>query len=275
MDNLITAGELAKLTRTTKRTIIWYTQQGVLKPVKTAANGYRYYSERQILDYQMILLLRTLGVSLAEIRDYLLKKGNLSSLFNEKKQQIGREIDNLQYKLRSVEGYLNNLNINGTMVKPEIKILQPFEIYYIEKTGAYSQIGNYCDELVAMFEKPNRQYPQDKRLLNHFTTLSVFLDSGYNPRKCKMLIAVLSKPGMRVKNKYNNIVKKKIFAPGKVITYTFNGPGEMLSFFWKELEKYCRLNNIKIRTDTPDFEIYRKVNTDPSRQFFEIYLPIN
>jgi hypothetical protein len=34
------------------------------------------------------------------------------------------------------------------------------------------------------------------------------------------------------------------------------------------------LPQIKIRKDIPDFEIYREVNPDITKQFFEICLPI-
>ena len=77
-----------------------------------------------------------------------------------------------------------------------------------------------------------------------------------------------------MKPEYKNFVKYLKFNPGKVLTYTHNGSGSLLSLFWKELEKYCRLNNFKIRHDVSYFEIYRQVNSDVTRQFFEIYLPI-
>lgn len=272
MDNLITAGELAKLASTTKRTIIWYTEQGVLKPVRIMDNGYRYYNESQVLEYQMILLLRTLNVSLSEIKDYLSKKGKITDLFNEKKQQIRQEIDNLQYKLKSVEGYLDNLKGNGTMVDPKIINMEPFEVYYIDKVGSYAEIGRFCTELISMFEVLPAHHTAEPSL---FTTLAIFPDPTYQPRKCKMKIGVLAKPYIKIKSIYNSVVNKMLFAPGKVITYTFNGSGNNLSLFWKELEKYCRLHHIKARTDTPDFEIYRTVHPDPAKQFFEIYLPVS
>jgi DNA-binding transcriptional MerR regulator len=265
MDNLITAGELAKLAYTTKRTIIWYSKLGLLEPVKIAPNGYRLYNESQVLEYQMILLMRTLGVSLTEIKSYLSKKGQLSGLFDEKKEEIKQEINSLQFKLNVVESCLNNINDNGTMVKPVvISNFKPLEIYYIEKTGPYSKIGQYCEELYNMFSKYGINW----------VTLTVFMDTGYQPKKCKMKIGVIANPSMMIKAEYKNTVNKMELTPGKVISYTHNGSGDLLSLFWKELEKYCRLHKIKVNYDIPDFEIYRSVNTDPSKQFFEIYLPI-
>ena len=101
MDNLITAGELAKLASTTKRTILFYDEKGVLKPVKVNSSKYRFYLERQILDYQMILLLSTLGVSLGEMKQYLNKKGNLVQLFDDKKVLIRKQVKLLEFNLKN------------------------------------------------------------------------------------------------------------------------------------------------------------------------------
>jgi predicted transcriptional regulator YdeE len=113
-----------------------------------------------------------------------------------------------------------------------------------------------------------------KNKTKEFTTLAIFEDPTYQPKKSKIKIAVIVNKEMKVDEKYKKIVKYMQFDPGKVITYTHNGSGSLLSLFWKELEKYCRLNNIKVRNNVPDFEIYRVVNEDVSKQFFEIYLPI-
>lgn len=264
MDNLITAGELAKLATTTKRTIHFYDEKGVLKPVRISGANYRYYQERQILDYQRILLLSTLGVSLDEIKKYLGKKGNLANLFDDKKELIEKEIRMLEFNLQNLITFQRNLKVNGTMVNPEVKVLPSFGVYYIQKEGSYAMIGRYCEELSNMF-----LYQGD-----NITTLAIFEQQGYRPTKSRMKIAVLAAKGMKVKEGFKNIVHYMEFDPGKVLTYTHNGSGSLLSLFWKELEKYCLLNKITIRKEVPDFEIYRKVNPDHTKQFFEIYLPI-
>jgi len=264
MENYITAGELAKLAGTTKRTIHFYDERGVLKPVRINSKGYRFYTESQVLDYQKILLLTTLGVSLDEIGKYLKSKGTLTELFEEKQTQIEKEINALQFGLNSLKRFTENIKTNGSMVDPKIITLAPFDIYYIEKTGPYIKIADYCQELGYMFEKKGSE----------FVTLAIFENPTYQPKKSKIKIGVLKKTGMKVKVQYVDVVKKMSFNPGRVIIYTHNGSGNLLSLFWKELEKYCKTKKIEVRKDVPDFEIYRKVDNDPSQQFFEIYLPI-
>lgn len=265
MDKYITAGELAKLAATTKRTIQFYDEKDVLKPTRINSKKYRLYKESQVLDYQMILLLTTLGVSLDEIKIYLRQRGKLPQLFNDKKTLIQKQIDELQFNLNNLNKFMSNLKANRTMVDPQIKTLTPFDIYYIEKIGSYSKIGEYCLELAGMFD--------DKG--DNFTTLAIFEDPTYQPKKSRIKVAALASEKMVIKDEYKDAVKRVIFAPGKVITYTHNGSGSLLSLFWKELEKYCKLNNIAVRKDIPDFEIYKIVNEDITKQFFEIYLPIN
>jgi len=176
MDNLITAGELAKLASTTKRTIHFYDEKGVLKPVKVNSANYRYYLESQILDFQRILLLSTLGVSLDEMKKYLRKNGDLAKLFDDKKELIEKEIRLLEFNLQSLTKFQANLKANGTMVNPVIKVMAPFSIYFIEKEGAYAKIGQYCEELSKMFENMN----------SDFTTLAIFEEQGYRPKKSKI-----------------------------------------------------------------------------------------
>ena len=264
MDNYITAGILAQLASTTKRTILFYDQKDVLKPVKVNNVKYRFYLERQVLDYQRILLLSTFGVSLREMKRYLRNNGDLTKLFDDKKELIEKEIRLLEFNLQTLIKIHRNLKANGTMVNPEVKFLQAFGVYYIEREGPYAQIGQYCDQVSKMFEKRS----------NDFTTLAIFEEQGYRPKKSRIKIGALAKKGMEVKEEFKDKVKYIEFNPGKVLTYTHNGSGSLLSLFWKELEKYCDLHKITIRKNTPDFEIYRKVNADSTKQFFEIYLPI-
>lgn len=264
MNKYITAGELAKLASTTKRTIHFYDEKGVLKPVFVNSKKYRCYEEQQVLDYQIILLLTTLGISLDEIKSYLKQRGKLPQLFNAKKVLIQKQINELQFNLTNLNKFLANLKTNGTLINPQIKTLSLFGVYYIEKVGPYAKIDDYCKELLEMFEGKT----------NNITTLAIFEDPTFQPKNSKIKIGVLANEKLIIKDQFKNVINYLKFKPGKVITYTHNGSGSILSLFWKELEKYCKLNNFQIRKNVPDFEIYRKVNQDITKQYFEIYLPI-
>lgn len=368
---LVTSGELARLANTTKRTIHHYANMGILRPIRTNSKGYRFYEERQVLDFQMILLLTTLGVPLGDIKRFLRSgKKKLPELFGRKQTDIGRQIRELQFHFANLEQYQKNLQTNGTLVAPKIITLKPFGVYYIERVGAYAQIEKFCEELKGMFEPttyPNSSHLRGGRLSRSkasshtrcgvasnatilpeagltpgvedgdLTTLAIFHNPTYQPKKSPIWIGVLANPRspasltsevksastsevqypqklripptsevegslqgetsevklsnsflrgggassgrhlgskIKVKPEFQNQVKFLTFAPGKVITYTHHGAGKLLSLFWKELEKYCELNKLKVRKNVPDFEIYRKPDSDPTHQLFEIYLPV-
>lgn len=59
--------EVSEMSGVTSRTLRHYDSIGLLEPAHVGPNGYRYYEEEQLLRLQQILVLRQLGVGLAEI----------------------------------------------------------------------------------------------------------------------------------------------------------------------------------------------------------------
>jgi DNA-binding transcriptional MerR regulator len=62
--------EAAKLSGTTKKAIEYYCLKGLLKP-EASENGYREFSQEDVVCLKKISLLRSLGVSVEEIRELL------------------------------------------------------------------------------------------------------------------------------------------------------------------------------------------------------------
>ena len=259
----ITAGEFAKLASTTKRTIIWYDEMDILRPNRVDAKGYRYYLPEQILDFQAILLLRKLGFSLEEIKEYLSEGKGIKSLFKVKKQEIQEEIEKLQNSLKDLDSYYTNLDANGLLIKPEVKQVNSFDIFYIEKEGSYYNIKDYDEELYSYFSK----IPKGSIFL------TLFLEEGYRPVKSKMKIAVVAHEGMTIKDEFIEKVKSEKVPTYMALSYIHNGSGSLLSLLWKEVEKYAKKNNYMENKNLPfvDIEYYysKGLNTE-----FEINLPI-
>lgn len=59
--------QVARVSGVTARTLRYYDEIGLLRPVRVGSNGYRYYEREQLLRLQQILLLRELGLDLATI----------------------------------------------------------------------------------------------------------------------------------------------------------------------------------------------------------------
>lgn len=61
--------DVARMSGVTSRTLRHYDDIGLLEPAYVGANGYRYYEDAQLLRLQQILVLRELGLGLAEIAE--------------------------------------------------------------------------------------------------------------------------------------------------------------------------------------------------------------
>ncbi|MFE1171114.1 MerR family transcriptional regulator [Streptomyces sp. NPDC058773] len=59
--------EVARMSGVTARTLRHYDAIGLLPPARIGANGHRYYTARQLLVLQQILVLRAVGLGLPEI----------------------------------------------------------------------------------------------------------------------------------------------------------------------------------------------------------------
>ena len=94
----LTVSEFAKLHNVNKRTLHYYDSIHLFSPQKTGKNGYRYYTYLQSAEFEIILALRELGMSLDEIRDYQKHKTHdaLEKILEEKTREIDERIQQLQ-----------------------------------------------------------------------------------------------------------------------------------------------------------------------------------
>lgn len=68
LDKKITLGSFAKLHNVNKKTLIYYDEIGLFSPNMVADNGYRYYDFKQNFTFSIINMLRSMKVSLSDIK---------------------------------------------------------------------------------------------------------------------------------------------------------------------------------------------------------------
>ena len=68
------SGEFAKLANVTQRTLRYYDKIGLLKPSLIMENGYRKYSDDDLIQLQKIVFYKQLGFSLEEIFPMILNE---------------------------------------------------------------------------------------------------------------------------------------------------------------------------------------------------------
>lgn len=96
--NLFTTGEFADLCGVKKQTLFHYDDIGLLKPEYRRKNNYRYYSVQQLEVFNVIDMLKEIGMSLAEIKTFLQFKTskNAIELLSEKEKVVKMKIKKMQ-----------------------------------------------------------------------------------------------------------------------------------------------------------------------------------
>ncbi|MFI8711285.1 MerR family transcriptional regulator [Brevibacillus brevis] len=104
-----TTGEFARLCRVNKQTLFYYDDIGLMSPDIKNEKGYRFYSYRQFELFNVIELLKEVGMPLKEIKPFLENKTpeNFVSLLEDKASTIQRKIQNLQQIQQMIETKLS------------------------------------------------------------------------------------------------------------------------------------------------------------------------
>ena len=105
-EELISIGKMAELNRVSVPTLRLYDEKGLLKPRYTdPQTGYRYYSIDQNARLDMIVYMKELGMSLAQIAQALEKEdiSLIEELLSRKNEQIHQQIRQLKAQHDAVE----------------------------------------------------------------------------------------------------------------------------------------------------------------------------
>lgn len=106
-DNLYySTGEFAKKARVSIRTIRYYDKQGILKPSFINDTGYRFYTDSDFGNLQIILCLKSLGFSLEEITDITGNNNASNYIMNSFELQlklVRRKIEQLQLMEQTIQ----------------------------------------------------------------------------------------------------------------------------------------------------------------------------
>jgi DNA-binding transcriptional MerR regulator len=95
---MLTISKLAKRFGLSRATVLYYEREGLLEPASRAANGYRYYGDREVERLQQIAGFRSYGVPVRDIRELLAKKGDQAheQILRKRFAQMESEIQDLR-----------------------------------------------------------------------------------------------------------------------------------------------------------------------------------
>ena len=101
--------QVARMSGVTSRTLRHYDEIGLLPPAEIGGNGYRYYETGELLRLQQILLLRQLGLGLAEIKEILGRGTDPVIALREHLKRLLAERDRLETLAHTIERTIGEL----------------------------------------------------------------------------------------------------------------------------------------------------------------------
>jgi effector-binding domain-containing protein len=148
-------GDFSRLCFVTVKTLRYYDEIGLLKPVSVDRfTGYRYYSADQIPRLNYIVALKNLGLSLEEIATFIsdhLTPDRMRDIFILKQAELRRRVDEEKRRLEQVEKLLVEIEHNGKMPDYQvvIKKIEPQLIASIRAIiPTYGDVGPLYQELM-------------------------------------------------------------------------------------------------------------------------------
>lgn len=109
---VLTIKKLADLAGVSVRTLHYYDEIGLLKPVSRSENGYRYYDQEAMVRLQQIMFFRELDFGLEEIRGIMSKPGfdvlealqSHQTLLSKKAERINRLLATVEQTIKKLRG---------------------------------------------------------------------------------------------------------------------------------------------------------------------------
>ena len=265
-------GDFSRLSFVTVKTLHYYDEIGLLKPVKVDQfTGYRYYSADQLSRLNYILSLKDLGLSLEEIATLIndnLKPVQMRDIFILKKAELQQRVADEQRRLDQVEKLLKRIEKEGTMPDYQITIkkLEPILVASIRDTiPTYGDCGPLFGEVYKYLAKKFVLKPAAQAMM-------LCHDGEYKERDVDVEIAV---PLNKEIKGSERVKVYKLPAVEQAACTIHKGAYSTVNEAYSAIMAWCEANGYE--PVSPDREIYftnPNDQKDPSKNITEIQFPV-
>lgn len=91
----MTIKDVEERTGLSRSNIRFYEKEKLIEPSRNESNGYRDYSENDVENIKKIAYLRTLGISVEDIRNIISEKVTLQEMLEKQKEVLKNQITDL------------------------------------------------------------------------------------------------------------------------------------------------------------------------------------
>ena len=88
----MTIKDVEERTGLSRSNIRFYEKEKLIEPSRNESNGYRDYSENDVENIKKIAYLRTLGISIEDIRSIISEKVTLQEMLEKQKEVLKNQI---------------------------------------------------------------------------------------------------------------------------------------------------------------------------------------
>jgi DNA-binding transcriptional MerR regulator len=179
------ASELSQLTQVSVRTLHHYDRIGLLKPSLRLANGYRVYSEKDLLKLQQIIALKFFGFELEKIKVLLHQEVEMMAHFSAQSQLLQKKAAALLEASKTLNAVIAGCGNSKSIPWEEtIKLIGAYRIaQQLEKSWAGKILNSNELKEYASFEQSlsarytaSEKKALEKKWLNLVADLNSHLD---------------------------------------------------------------------------------------------------
>lgn len=241
-NNLFTAGELANLFGISKQTLLYYDKINLLSPNYISENGYRHYSIQQYLDLEIIVNLRSLNISISDIKDFL-KDRNRDKFFNLLNGQK-RACENIILENEEIIRTIDVIEANLQQKYPHV-FDQPLLNWQDERIIRLTDVSQVADgkSRVIIYTKHSQNTFHNHKSLEKFVGWSIdcqdFFNQEHTNRSCEYFSLVPNTP--KHKSKLQHTLPAGLYLE-VYFQGTYYAKGKQLS---QLLQNFMKLNQLQ------------------------------
>lgn len=266
MRKLYKIGDISKLYNVSNDILRYYEKIGLLIPDTRGENGYRYYSEKQLWKLNNIRSLRSLGLGLNEITDFLHTRS------------IKKTEEMIEFQLKKIDENLRellNLKEELELKKENIRYFANFSEYevpkieYIPRRYILLKRGNFRDESEINLElkKLKRKSDEDNDFIFTESEIGTVIDWKE-----------------WLKDNYSNYIgtfvitneeSANFLKSGEYLRYFFRGDYADIEKHYKKIKEFMKKNSYQANGNIIElYHIEMHITENKSEYVTEIQIPL-
>ena len=265
---MIKIGDFSKISHVTVKTLRYYDELGLLKPVQVdPSTGYRYYAAAQFSQLQRILALKDLGLSLqlvARLLESDLTASQMVGILRRRKVELRQEVSRQQATLDRIEARLKEFEQENTMTTIDVTIKSIPACWIASVRGVvptYPEQGELWDQLHTAMQKARNEITPPCFCIDH--------DSEHKERDHDLEVCYFIPDAIGEKLGEGPLAStqaqiRRLPAEESMASLVHHGPYNGLTRAYQEMLRWLDVNGYQITG--PNREIYIYSGNGPVRQ---------